>query len=450
MARDGDEFVELVREVVGGLWRTRLEIALLATPALVYVGLRGLVGPIAAGLSVLVLAGTVIGVPGARRPLLDALHAARVRRRWRRACVNVDVPPPRVARVTRQLVGDRVDVQVPPGQSIASITNRGEELAAALQLRELRISRDPTDAGRGRVMLVRRDPLAELAGTPWPELDAKRLSLWDRIPVGVDEDGGTVAMSLPERNVLIGGEPGAGKSAALSLVIATAALDPNARLWLLDGKLVELAAWGPCAQGVAGSDIGEAIELLREVRREMEARYRQLLANGRRKVARDDGLELHLVAIDELAFYLSVEDRKQRSDSPTCCATSSRAAARPASPRRRSPVPMSCRPRCATCSGSGSRCAATRRRRRTRSWDRGGRRSATERRTSPRPIAASATCSPRTARRCGCGRSTSPTTTSPHSLSARPRCACRRAGRRRVKPRRSRRDRDDGRRSGDP
>ena len=32
---------------------------------------------------------------------------------------------------------------------------------------------------------------------------------------------------LPERKVLIGGEPGAGKTGALSMVVATTALDPD-------------------------------------------------------------------------------------------------------------------------------------------------------------------------------------------------------------------------------
>ena len=85
--------------------------------------------------------------------------------------------------------------------------------------------------------------------------------------------------------MLLGGEPGAGKSAALSVLVATAALDPSVRLWLLDGKLVELSAWAPCAQRLAGPDVGEAIELLRELRGEMEQRYRELLATGARKIS---------------------------------------------------------------------------------------------------------------------------------------------------------------------
>jgi DNA segregation ATPase FtsK/SpoIIIE, S-DNA-T family len=121
-------------------------------------------------------------------------------------------------------------------------------------------------------------------------------------------------MALVERNVLVGGEPGAGKSVALSLLVAASALDPTVRVWLLDGKLVELAAWAPIAERLVGADGGEAIGLLREVRREMDARYRELLARGLRKVRRDDGLPLHLVVVDELAFYLTLRDRRQRQE----------------------------------------------------------------------------------------------------------------------------------------
>jgi S-DNA-T family DNA segregation ATPase FtsK/SpoIIIE len=119
---------------------------------------------------------------------------------------------------------------------------------------------------------------------------------------------------LVERNVLIGGEPGAGKSAALSVVIAAAALDPEARVWLLDGKLVELAAWAPIAQRVVGPDGEDALALLREVRGVMDERYRELLARGQRKVRRDDGLPLHLVVCDELAFYLTVPEKSVQKE----------------------------------------------------------------------------------------------------------------------------------------
>jgi DNA segregation ATPase FtsK/SpoIIIE-like protein len=163
-------------------------------------------------------------------------------------------------------------------------------------------------------MLVRRDPFEDSGPLAWPGVAADALSLWEPTPMGVDDQGDIVLMRLVERNVLVGGEPGAGKSVALALLVAAAALDPCARVWLLDGKLVELAGWAPVAERLVGPDGGAALELLRELQAVMDGRYRELLAHGLRKVRRDDGLPLHLVVCDELAFYLMLPDRKQRQE----------------------------------------------------------------------------------------------------------------------------------------
>jgi len=85
-------------------------------------------------------------------------------------------------------------------------------------------------------------------------------------------------------------------------------------LWLFDGKLVELAAWAGCAERSVGPDGEEALCVLRELRAEMDARYRRLLADGLRKVSPGDGLPLHMVVCDELAFHLTLPDRKQRAE----------------------------------------------------------------------------------------------------------------------------------------
>jgi S-DNA-T family DNA segregation ATPase FtsK/SpoIIIE len=68
------------------------------------------------------------------------------------------------------------------------------------------------------------------------------------------------------------------------------------------------------AERVVGPDGEQALELLRELQGEMEARYRELLARGLRKVRRKDELPLHLVVVDELAFYLTLPDRDQRRE----------------------------------------------------------------------------------------------------------------------------------------
>ena len=262
---------------------------------------------------VVVTAAVVLAVPGSRGALVRWLRAARVRRRWRRAWVDVGLPRVVARRVSWVPAGELVRIQCSRGSSIPEVEAQAERLAACLAAREVRVGRDPRHAGWGDALIVRRDPL-DGATVAWPlEAAEGPLSLWEPVPLGVDELGRTVSVGLPERNLLMGGEPGAGKSAALSLVLAAAALDPSVRLWLLDGKLVELAAWEPCAERLAGPEVEQAIGLLEAVREEMEARYRELLSTGARKIVREAGLPLHVIACDELAFYLSAEDRKQRA-----------------------------------------------------------------------------------------------------------------------------------------
>jgi hypothetical protein len=247
-------------------------------------------------------------------------HQAMTRRCWHsavRALGRASTPAwpgghVAIRNVTPRRTGDVLDVRVPVGGTVADLEQAAEALAVVLEIREVRVRRDPDNARQARVSLIRRDPLSAPAPA-WPHAEASRLSLWEPIPVGVDEDGQPVTLTLPERNVLLGGEPGAGKSAALSLLVATAALDPSVRLHLLDGKLVELAGWAGCAEGTAGVHVEDANLLLAGLRAEMDQRYLSLLANRARKVTPASGLPLHLVVIDELAHYLLNGDRKERA-----------------------------------------------------------------------------------------------------------------------------------------
>src|SRR5437660_1660161 len=139
-------------------------------------------------------------------------------------------------------------------------------------------------------------------------------SLWDAIPVGVGEDGDGIEVCMSERNMVVGGEPGGGKSVALSMLVAAAALDPYAHLTLFDGKLVELSMWRGCADHFVGPELEKALEVLKDLRSDMEERYRYLMDSGRRKITREDGdrFPLRLVAIDELAsFTLGVGEEKK-------------------------------------------------------------------------------------------------------------------------------------------
>jgi hypothetical protein len=305
----------LVLYVARPLWGVRGELAAALAVLLTW---RWLAGPLGRGVAAALLTaviGGLLAVPVVRRWVMEVEHRARVRRRWATACryAGLATGNDRVPRITsHELIpaGDRLLVRLPAGSSTAVLAEAAEQVAVILDVREVRVARDPDHAALARVTVVRRDPLHTTESLPWPWLDAGRCSLWLPIPVGINEDGQWVNISLPERNVLLGGEPGAGKSGAMALLLAAAALDPTVRLVLLDGKLVELACWAGVADHSVGPDLAEAVAVLAEVQAELDRRLLALLANRRRKLTPTLGLPLPLVVIDELAFYVNGPDRK--------------------------------------------------------------------------------------------------------------------------------------------
>jgi DNA segregation ATPase FtsK/SpoIIIE, S-DNA-T family len=120
---------------------------------------------------------------------------------------------------------------------------------------------------------------------------------------------------LTAKYLLIGGEPGAGKSVALNLIVAHAALSLDCTLVLVDGKRVELGVWKQCADTFVGPSVDEAIRVLKQLQTEMDDRYEQLLATGRRKIVPQDGVPVILAVFDEVAYFsATVGEPKQQKE----------------------------------------------------------------------------------------------------------------------------------------
>lgn len=301
--------------VLSTLWRWRSELGLLLVGLVIYAELDAALGRTAArGLLVVLVLGVLV-VPRSRRVLGAFLWRACVRRRWERAVALLGAGvlserPPLVARIDAVPGGLRLTLRLRVGTDVRLLERHGEALAVALGARSIRVQRDLDHAPTVYLTVVTRDVLGGTT-TPWPYVASKQCDAWAPIPIGIDEDGEEVWLSLPERNVLLGGEPGAGKSGALGPLVAAVALDPSSELWLFDGKVVELAPWRACARRFVGADMEDAIGILDELRALMEARYEALASSGRRKVAKEQGDRLHVVVIDELALFTSSADRKR-------------------------------------------------------------------------------------------------------------------------------------------
>src|SRR4051794_40674810 len=212
--------VELEALLIGlawAAWSVRVELAILLGLGALQRSLGGLLGWAA----VVVAVGGVLAIRPARRWIGRLLHAMRVRRAWAHATIDSGVAAgpfrcPGVWSVGRVLAGDLLRVRVRRGQSVGDLDSRREQLGAWLRARDVRVMREPSDAAEARVLIVRRDPFEAAAPARWPSADDETSSLWEPVPVGLDEQGDRVMLELVERNVLIGGEPGAGKSVALS------------------------------------------------------------------------------------------------------------------------------------------------------------------------------------------------------------------------------------------
>jgi S-DNA-T family DNA segregation ATPase FtsK/SpoIIIE len=146
------------------------------------------------------------------------------------------------------------------------------------------------------------------AGVP-----ASGLSIFDPIYLGIDEDRARVEIELIYRNILLGGEPGSGKSVALNNIVAHAALSADCGLWLMDGKQVELGLWRTVADVFVGNDITHALTALDALQAEMDSRYDYLAHQRRRKITADDPYRVIVLVVDEVAYFsATVGDKAQR------------------------------------------------------------------------------------------------------------------------------------------
>ena len=243
------------------------------------------------------------------------------------------------------------------------------------------------------------------------------LSIWNPIHLGTDETGQHVNVSLAERNMLIGGEPGGGKSVALQLIVAHGALSADCKLILIDGKRVELGLWAECAEKFVGPSIDDAIDVMHWLQGLIDERTDLLLQMKKRKVTPDLGWPFYLVPIDEVAYFSATVGTPDPAEGiqrqqPGCRRPRPRTRHHPRRSHPAALAPTSSPPRCATCSATGGPSAAPPKHPPTPSSATAGPTTATQPPRSTPRHAACPGCAPKTASLAASRPPTSPTTRS--------------------------------------
>ncbi|MFC8790475.1 FtsK/SpoIIIE domain-containing protein [Streptomyces cinereoruber] len=211
-------------------------------------------------------------------------------------------------------------LDLPPGVPAKKAIRATDELAAAFGVEEAQVS----IAKRGRAgrieLYVSRDlPFTDKAA-PGPLLALESpADFWGRISIGPDVRGIHQSISVVERSGLIGGEPGAGKSASGNTILLAAALDPRVILWLADGKGGgDLEPFEHLCERYEGDADPEAFDkILDELLKDMKARYTLLKKLGKRKVTEelaDKHPELRqlLLWVDELMLYTADDEHGKK------------------------------------------------------------------------------------------------------------------------------------------
>ncbi|WP_428957969.1 FtsK/SpoIIIE domain-containing protein [Streptomyces sp. cg35] len=208
-------------------------------------------------------------------------------------------------------------LDLPPGVPAKKAMRAADELASAFGVEEAQVT--ITKRGRsGRIELhvTKELPFSEKGKTGGPLLALEAAAnFWGPIAIGPDVRGLAVSISVVERSGLVGGEPGAGKSASGNVILLAAALDPRVILVLADGKGGgDLEPFEPLCECFEGEADPEAFyELLKEQVADMKARYALLKKLGKRKVTEELAnayplLRQKLIWVDELMFYTTDEE----------------------------------------------------------------------------------------------------------------------------------------------
>lgn len=266
----------------------------------------------------------VTSAPQARKITPDMIIMALYGAKLCKETLGPDAPEFVAPGVYRDGPGYGAIVDLPLGYTAEQAIKRKTEIAAGLRVDNFRlfieqVRGDRGHAGQIKMWIADSDPHTR-EPTPSPLAKAAKFDLWHEVPFGTDERGKPVAFPLVWTSVLIGALPRMGKSNALRLLLAAAALDQWVRIYMFDGKGGKdfAALEQVCHAFGAGEDddvAGALVAQLTDLQRDMRERYKRLRrlpddicpqakvtpALTRR---RDLDMPLTVVAIDEFQVYL--------------------------------------------------------------------------------------------------------------------------------------------------
>lgn len=213
---------------------------------------------------------------------IPALNAA-VKNGWQ---VEFSTPPVRISGRGYQAV-----FSLPMGVTPDMVANKRDVLARNLSRAPLEVWPAAAEAAGQVDLWVADQGSTGKPAPPYPLLHEGTADVFTGVPCGVSQRGDVIGPPLPGANVVFGGLMGQGKSNAARVLMAGAALDPIADLWVfVFANNGDFDAYAPrLARYHHGTDdtiVVAAVESLQELYDEVGRREARLAALGAKKVTR--------------------------------------------------------------------------------------------------------------------------------------------------------------------
>ncbi|MCP2266399.1 FtsK/SpoIIIE domain-containing protein [Promicromonospora thailandica] len=140
--------------------------------------------------------------------------------------------------IARDGAGFRADIDLPPGATASEVMDKRSKLASGLRrpIGCVWPEGDP-EVHEGRLVLYVGDrSLAQSGAASWPLAKKGGANIFEPIPLGVDQRGRRVDVTLMYASGIIGAVPRMGKTFTLRLLLLAAALDPRVEIHAYDFK----------------------------------------------------------------------------------------------------------------------------------------------------------------------------------------------------------------------
>jgi S-DNA-T family DNA segregation ATPase FtsK/SpoIIIE len=209
-------------------------------------------------------------------------------------------------------------VRLPGGVTAERISRRRADFATTLH----RLAKEVwpttgTEAGILATWVADKGALAEGAG-PYPLLTEGKVDVFKGVPLGKTLRGDPINAPVMERNTIAGGMPGQGKSSAARAMLAGAALDPTAEIWInvpdtnFDFELFKRRA-ARYVMGAEDERIEEILHDLQDLYAEVQSRGQILIDQQEPATTRrlaDAGIGLHPLFYLLEEAHLAIQHRK--------------------------------------------------------------------------------------------------------------------------------------------